>query len=141
MNRGTDGLELGDDVEPSPMTSGPARDATIAAAADLCLKPWRHAVIPVDADQDNNGEIHVRLEARSAQGERRPDHDLELEIYRSGRDLHVMVSWCQPPERPMLWHGRHPVWMDGDQGQRCERPLDGPPLEAFARRLRALLLD
>ena len=141
MNWGTDGRELGDGADLSPVPAGPARDAAIAAAADLCLKPWRHAVLPVGSQQDNNGEIHVRLEAHCSQGERRPDHDLELEIYRSGRDLHVMVSWCQPPERPMLWHGRHPVWMDGSQGQRCERPLDGAPLEALARRLRALLLD
>jgi len=41
----------------------------------------------------------------------------------------------------MLWHGRHPVWMDPSSGERCERPAAGIPLEALARRLRALLLS
>ena len=39
----------------------------------------------------------------------------------------------------MLWHGQHPVWMDGVTGLRTERPPAGAPLEALARRLRALL--
>jgi hypothetical protein len=112
----------------------------VAAAADLCLPPWRHAVVasePMGAESD---DIQVRLEARSSDGVRAPDQDLELEIYQSGRDLHVMLCWCQSPDRPLLWHGRHPVWMDGLSGERCERPQDGSPLEALARRLRALLV-
>ncbi|WP_369818613.1 hypothetical protein [Synechococcus sp. MIT S9504] len=43
-------------------------------------------------------------------------------------------------DRPLLWHGQHPVWMDGDTGKRCSAPNDGAPLEALARRLRALLV-
>lgn len=136
-----DAHDPGDEGDPLSLTTAPALGATIAAAADLCLKPWRHAVIPLQASEADTEEIHVRVEARCAAGERHPEHDVELEIYRSGNDLNVMLSWCEPPDRPMLWHGRHPVWMDGEQGQRCERPADGAPLEAFSRRLRALLLD
>lgn len=140
MHRRGDGLMPGDEGAPLPPTAGPGLAATVAAAADLCLKPWRHAVIPLQASDADSDEIHVRVEARCTAGERRPEQDVELEIYRSGNDLNVLISWCEPPDRPMLWHGRHPVWMDGDQGQRCERPADGAPLEAFSRRLRALLL-
>lgn len=135
------GLTQGDEGEQRALASAAALGVAIAAAADLCLQPWRHAVIPLLGLDEGSDEIHVRVEARNTGGERQPEHDVELEIYRSGRDLNVMVSWCEPPDRPMLWHGRHPVWMDGDQGQRCERPADGAPLEAFSRRLRALLLD
>jgi hypothetical protein len=118
----------------------------IAAAADVCLKPQRHAVVPVVGEPNVSGaadlsadDAHLRIESRDPGGDRRPELDLELEIYRSGADLHLMLSWWQQDERPLLWQGSHPVWMDGSSGQRCERPPDGAPLEALARRLRALL--
>ena len=116
----------------------------VAAAADLCRKPWRHAVICASPAQSlgkpaNLDELDcdLRLEVRTPTGERLLEQDLELELYRSGRDLNVTLGWCD--ERPLLWHGHHPVWMDGSTGERCERPIDGLPLEALARRLRALL--
>jgi hypothetical protein len=108
----------------------------VAAAADLCRQPLVHAVVPKQAGAE---ECCLLLQARDATGERRPEEDLELEIYLSGGDRHLMLSWPQRPERPMLWQGQHPVWMDGDSGLRCERPDGGAELEALARRLRALL--
>ena len=123
----------------------------IAAAADLCLKPHRHAVVGAIAsdcsgsdgsvcqDSGDPGDCCLRLQPRGIDGERLPLHDIELELYRSGNDLHMMLSWPEQPEQPMLWHGQHPVWMDGETGLRTERPPAGAPLEALARRLRALL--
>jgi hypothetical protein len=116
--------------------------ADIARAADLCLKPWRHAVrfkgdAPSDADLCSDCEL--LLEARDAQGVRVPERDLELEIYRSGDDLNLMLSSVSDETAPLLWHGSHPVWMQAASGERCERPSEGAPLEAFCRRLRALL--
>lgn len=84
-------------------------------------------------------ELDVRIECRDGDGQRHPDRDLELEIYRSGDEINLMLSWWDQPERPMLWHGRHPVWMDGASGQRCSAPQDAAPLEALGRRLRALV--
>lgn len=109
----------------------------VAAAADLCRKPLRHAVVL--PEQGTGAEFLLRIEARTAEGERCPEEDLELEIYRSGEDLNLTLAWCLGEERPILWHGSHPVWMDGTTGVRCERPPEGIPLEALARRLRALL--
>lgn len=121
----------------------------VAAAADLCLKPHRHAavlssgtpeLISSGSEAGNDGEeCTLRLCCRRADGERAEHHDIELEIYRSGGDLHLMLSWPEQPDQPLLWMGSHPVWMDGDSGQRCERPATGAGLEALARRLRALL--
>lgn len=125
----------------------------VAAAADLCLKPHRHAVVissgqpelisaGPDADPDaepGQEECSLRLLCRRADGERAKLDDIELEIYRSGDDLHLMLSWPEQTDQPILWQGHHPVWMDGDSGQRCERPPSGAALEALARRLRALL--
>ncbi|WP_255092879.1 hypothetical protein [Synechococcus sp. J7-Johnson] len=110
----------------------------VAAAADLCLKPHRHAVV-ISSGQPGQEECSLRLLCRRADGERSELDDIELEIYRSGDDLHLMLSWPEQTDQPMLWQGHHPVWMDGDSGQRCERPPAGAALEALARRLRALL--
>lgn len=108
----------------------------VAAAADLCRKPLRHGVVLVSTAEDD--DCSLRLEVRSPEGERLVAEDLELEIYRSGDELNLTLSWLEDDNRPMLWHGHHPVWM-APQGERCARPEHGLPLEALARRLRALL--
>lgn len=115
----------------------------VAAAADLCRKPLRHGVVAVGEPLEDDAqalEVCLRLEARSPEGERLPQQDLELEIYPSGSDLNLTLAWCHDERRPMLWQGSHPVWMDA-AGTRCAPPADGAPLEALARRLRALLVN
>lgn len=108
----------------------------VAAAADLCRKPLRHGVVLVSpADEE---DCSLRIEARSAEGERLITQDLELELYRSGTSLNLTLAWRDDDARPMLWHGSHPVWMTA-RGERCERPSDGMAVEALARRLRSLL--
>jgi hypothetical protein len=112
----------------------------VAAAADLCRKPLRHAVVnPEAAEAGDSLDLCLRLEARSAEGERVPAEDLELEIYRSGEALNLTLGWCHRDDQPLLWQGSHPVWMDGATGLRSSCPPQGEPLEALARRLRALL--
>ncbi|MEB3327452.1 MAG: hypothetical protein VKI39_07075 [Synechococcus sp.] len=136
---------------PSPEPD--SRDASIdwirliAAAADLCRKPLRHGVVVVSQDCDADscwhprvGELTLRLEARDGEGQRCPEEDLELEVYPSGSDLNLTLAWCLDGRRPILWQGSHPVWLCSDSGVRCERPADAEPLEAFTRRLRALLV-
>jgi hypothetical protein len=116
--------------------------AQLAAAADLTCKPLRHAARFSGEPPSTSGQANdccVRLEARNSAGERIETADLELEIYRSGDQLNLMLSRLGDEEAPLLWHGRHPVWMDGTTGERRERPADGASLEAFARRVRALL--
>ncbi len=127
----------------------------VAAAADVCFKPWRHAVIVIGSDEflqkDGERDLDVfnaistdliaRIECRDQEGSRYPEKDLELEIYSSGKDLNLLLSWLDQPERPILWQGQHPVWMDGKTGKRCSAPNDGAPLEALARRLRALFVS
>ena len=112
----------------------------IAKTADVCRKPWRHAVVLVDpsavAELD---DLNVRIECRDAEGERQTDLDLELEVYRSGAEIKLMLSWWDQPNRPLLWHGRHAVWMSGETGERCSALADAAPIEALGRRLRSLL--
>ncbi len=108
------------------------------------MKPWKHAVICENFKVHDNFnshdpiELNIRIECRNLEGERYPANDLELEIFRSGKELNLMVGWCNKLDRPMLWQGQHSVWMDSNNGQRCETPKDGVALEALARRLRTL---
>ena len=120
----------------------------VAAAADLCRKPLRHAVVSAaqgstaveaDSHRQQSLDLCLRLEARTPEGERVPPEDLELEIYRSGDALNLTLAWSHRDEQPLLWQGSHPVWMDGATGLRSSCPTSGEPLEALARRLRALL--
>lgn len=114
----------------------------LAKAADLCLKPQRHAVRYSGAEPSTIGDCSdccLLIEARNGEGERLIAHDLELEIYRSGSDLNLMLSSVSDDQAPVLWHGNHAVWMLASTGQPCERPSGGAPLEALCRRLKALL--
>ena len=117
--------------------------AQLAAAADLTRKPLRHGVRfsgETPATLSACSDCCVRIEARTAEGDRLERADLELEIYRSGTDLNLMLSRVHDDLAPLLWHGQHPVWMHAATGERQERPADGAPLEALARRVRALLV-
>lgn len=136
-------------MEDFPFDSGEPSDGfnaflvDLAKAADLCLKPNRHALrFSGDAPSTigDSTDCALLIEARDGSGVRLPDCDLELEIYRSGEDLNLMLSRVSDEQAPMLWHGSHPVWMNPASGERCDRPADGAPLEAFCRRIRANLV-
>ena len=126
----------------------------IASAADSCLKPWIHAVVLVDdlkvaeinelyIDELINKEsvdVVLRIECRDVDGGRHPQNDIELEVFRSGTDLNLILSCINHLESPLLWQGRHSVWMDSNTGKRCLAPESGLKLESLARKLRALLV-
>jgi hypothetical protein len=135
---------LSSDVEEfMPMAEGFQPFLTeLARAADLCLKPYNHALRFNGQPPPTPGDVQdccLLIEVRDGQGVRHDSLDLELEIYRSGSDLNLMLSRCTDDQLPVLWHGNHPVWMHSATGERCERPADGAPLEALCRRIRALL--
>ena len=110
----------------------------ICRAADLSRSPLKHALVP----QEQSGDSWIlRLEARDPEGHRCPSHDLELEIYGSAADPSLQLAWASDETLPMLWQGRHPVWMDGTTGVSCTRPDNGLALETLARRLRAELIE
>ncbi len=119
----------------------------IAAASDLCLKPWKHAVVKQNQELENEiysenvVDLVLRIECRSCDGDRYPENDLELEIYRSASDLNLTLGWVHHEERPILWQGKHSVWMDSINGRRCQAPNNGTSLEALARRIRSLFLS
>ncbi len=124
----------------------------VALSADKCLKPWRHAVVLL-SQEDELTEKHqsiydlidsdeldyvLRLECRNSEGDRLPERDLELEIFRSGNNVNLILSWSTKRDYPILWQGQRPVWMDGNSGERCPPPVDAESLEMLARRLKSL---
>ena len=111
--------------------------ALLARAAEVCCQPLRFGVVPVQAPLAD--ELTLRLEARDPLGERQPQVDLELEIYRSGSELNVMLSRANDSNTPLLWQGQHAVWVEAVNGQRCSPPEGGASLEGLARRIRALI--
>ncbi len=119
----------------------------IAAAADICFKPWLHAVLDHDKKSSNpinankSLDLLLTIECRNKEGVRQPSKDIELEIYRSGNDLNLILSWLHIDDAPILWQGKHSIWMDSVTGKRCAPPTDGHCLESFARRLRSLFVS
>ncbi|MFM7436210.1 MAG: hypothetical protein ACKO1Q_09615, partial [Vulcanococcus sp.] len=108
----------------------------LAKAADVCLKPARHAVRFTGSEPSTIGDCSdccLRIEARDEAGGRLPERDLELEIYRSGADLNLRLSQVADEQAPLLWHGGHAVWLRSDSGEACPAPPAGAPLEALGR--------
>ena len=80
----------------------------VAKACDFCLKPYRYSVIDnsvAETFEDVNEQLDLTLtgECRSYDGNRLPDNDLEIEIYRSGLDISITLSWLSFPTKPILF--------------------------------------
>ena len=46
--------------------------------------------------------------------------DIELEVYKSGNEINMTLSWISLLNTPILWQGKHSVWMDSDSGAKCQ---------------------
>ncbi len=112
--------------------------AEVAKAADLCMKPYVHSVFlenQLDYENDLN-ELIFKIQCRNIDGEREESMDIELEVYKSGTEVNMTISWRSLVDRPILWQGKHAVWMDSASGVQCETPSYGKLFESLARRLR-----
>ena len=114
--------------------------AEVAKAADICMKPYLHSVSLENQFNDANDleDLIFKIQCRNIDGEREETMDIELEVYKSGKEVNMTLSWKSQIDRPMLWQGKHAVWMDGSSGMQCETPSYGKSLESLARRLRTV---
>ena len=114
--------------------------AEVAKAADLCMKPYVHSVSLENELNDANDleDLILKIQCRNIDGEREESMDIELEVYNSGNEINMTLSWKSLIDRPMLWQGKHAVWMNSSSGVQCEIPSDGKVFESFARRLRTI---
>ena len=113
--------------------------AEVAKAADLCMKPYVHSVfLENQLDDDELDDLIFKIQSRNIDGEIEESMDIELEVYKSGNEVNMTISWKSLNERPILWQGKHAVWMDSSSGVQCETPSYGKLFEALARRLRTV---
>ena len=114
--------------------------AEVAKAADLCMKPYVHSVfLENHLDNDNDLEdLTFKIQCRNLDGERQDSMDIELDVYKSGTEVNMTISWKSLIDRPILWQGKHAVWMDSSSGMQCDTPSDGKLFESLARRLRTI---
>ena len=114
--------------------------AEVAKAADICMKPYLHSVSLENQFNDANDleDLIFKIQCRNIDGEREETMDIELEVYKSGKEVNMTLSWKSLIDRPILWQGKHAVWMDSSSGVQCETPSYGKLFESLARRLRTI---
>ena len=114
--------------------------AEVAKAADLCMKPYVHSVFLENqiVDGKNLEDMTFKIQCRNIDGERQQSMDIELEVYKSGDEVNMTISWKALIDRPILWQGKHAIWMDSSSGVQCEIPSYGKLFESLARRLRTI---
>ena len=114
--------------------------AEVAKAADLCMKPYVHSVfLDNQLDEDNDfDDLIFKIQCRNIDGEREESIDIQLEVYKSGNEVNMTISWKSLMDNPILWQGKHAVWMDSSSGVQCETPSNGKLFESLARRLRTV---
>ena len=114
--------------------------AEVAKAADICMKPYLHSVSLENQLNDANDldDLIFKIQCRNIDGEREETMDIELEVYKSGKEINMTLSWKSLIDRPILWQGKHAVWMDSSSGVQCDIPSDGKLFESLARRLRTI---
>ena len=114
--------------------------AEVAKAADLCMKPYVHSVFLENQLDDDKclDDLILKIQCRNIDGQREESMDIELEVYKSGNEINMTISWKSLIDRPILWQGKHAVWMDGSSGVQCKTPSYGKIFESFARRLKTV---
>ena len=114
--------------------------AEVAKAADICMKPYVHSVSLENQLDDGSllDDLIFKIQRRNTEGEREDFMDIELEVYKSGNEVNMTISWKALIDRPILWQGKHAVWMDSSSGVQCETPSYGKLFESLARRLRTV---
>ena len=114
--------------------------AEVAKAADLCLSPYVHSVCLENQSNDDNdlNDLIFKIQCRNIDGERQELMDIELEVFKSGNEVSLTLSWESLIDRPILWQGKHAIWMDSSSGVQCDPPSHGKILESLARRLRTV---
>ena len=114
--------------------------AEVAKAADLCLKPYVHSVCLENQSNDDNDlyDLIFKIQCRNLDGEREESMDIELEVYKSGDEISMTLYWKSLIDRPILWQGKHAIWMDSSSGEQCDPPSYGRIFESLTRRLRTV---
>jgi len=116
-------------------------ESLIAKSADLTNKPFVHSVVKINGEYEFVEEIDltVNILCRDKEGKRLEIYDLELELFKSNNELVLVISKLNFPDEPILWCGVKTLWMDSNNGKKCNSPNYSARLENLANRIKSFI--
>ena len=115
----------------------------IAKSADLTNKPFLHSVVKINGEYEGDNvdiDLTVNILCRDNEGKRLDIYDLELELFKSNRELVLVISKLNFPDEPILWSGVKTIWMDSNNGKKCSPPKYCSRLENLATRIKSFII-
>jgi len=117
-------------------------EGLIAKSADLTNKPFLHSVVKINGkyemgEEDN--DLTVNILCRDKEGKRLEIYDLELELFQSKKELVLVISKLNFPNEPIFWCGSKTLWMDSNNGKKCNSPKYSARLENLANRIKSFI--
>ena len=90
-------------------------ESLIAKSADLTNKPFVHSVVKINGEyeieDDEDIDLTVNILCRDKDGKRLEIYDLELELFKSNKELVLVISKLNFPDEPILWFGVKAVYL------------------------------
>ena len=117
-------------------------ESLIAKSADLTNKPFVHSVVKINGEYeigDEDIDLTVNIFCRDKEGKRLEIYDLELELFKSNQELVLVISKLNFPDEPILWCGVKTLWMNSNNGKKCDSPKYNARLENLANRIKNLI--
>ena len=117
-------------------------ESLIAKSADLTNKPFIHYVVKVNGEyefEEEDIDLTVNILCRDKEGKRLEIHDLELELFKSNKELVLVISKLNFPDEPILWCGVKTFWMNSNNGKKCNSPKYSARLENLANRIKSFI--
>ena len=114
-------------------------EGLIAKSADLTNKPFLHSVVKINGKYEMGEELidlTVNILCRDKAGKRLEIYDLELELFKSNKELVLVISKLNFPNEPILWCGVKTLWMNSINGKKCIPPKYSQSLENLANRIK-----
>ena len=116
-------------------------ESLIAKSADLTNKPFLHSVVKINGEYEFEEDIDltVNILCRDKEGKRLEIYDLELELFKSNKELVLVISKLNFPDEPILWCGVKTLWMNSNNGKKCNSPKYSSRLENLANRIKSFI--
>ncbi len=117
-------------------------ESLIAKSADLTNKPFVHSVIKINGEyeiEEEDIDLTVNILCRDKEGKRIEIYDLELELFKSNKELVLVISKLNFHDEPILWCGVKTLWMDSNNGKKCNAPKYSARLENLANRIKSFI--
>jgi len=114
-------------------------ESLIAKSADLTNKPFVHSVVKINGEyeiEEEDIDLTVNILCRDKEGKRLEIYDLELELFKSNKELVLVISKLNFPDEPILWCGVKTLWMNSNNGKKCNAPKYSSRLENLANRIK-----